>query len=113
MLSPRERGGGEVARFYTVTEPKRHPRGYTLYKVTARVSLPCGGRAEEEEEEERLAGGGKKEAAAAPPPPPLGPSAPIRGRHLPDCLGGGGCIVLFSSPFLSFWNCCARPSRDT
>ncbi|XP_054837748.1 ribosomal protein S6 kinase delta-1 isoform X1 [Eublepharis macularius] len=36
MISPRERGG-EVARFYTVTEPKRHPRGYTLYKVTARI----------------------------------------------------------------------------
>ncbi|XP_008124046.1 ribosomal protein S6 kinase delta-1 isoform X1 [Anolis carolinensis] len=36
MLSPRDRGG-EVARFYTVTEPKRHPRGYTLYKVTARI----------------------------------------------------------------------------
>lgn len=37
MISERDRGrGGEVARFYTVTEPKRHPRGYTLYKVTAR-----------------------------------------------------------------------------
>ncbi|XP_048346726.1 ribosomal protein S6 kinase delta-1 isoform X1 [Sphaerodactylus townsendi] len=36
MISPRDRGG-EVARFYTVTEPKRHPRGYTLYKVTARI----------------------------------------------------------------------------
>ncbi|XP_058021359.1 ribosomal protein S6 kinase delta-1 isoform X2 [Ahaetulla prasina] len=29
MISPRNRGG-EVARFYTVTEPKRHPRGYTI-----------------------------------------------------------------------------------
>jgi len=37
MLSPRERGG-ELARFYTVTEPRRHPRGHTVYKVTARVS---------------------------------------------------------------------------
>ncbi|XP_039215542.1 ribosomal protein S6 kinase delta-1 isoform X3 [Crotalus tigris] len=36
MISPRNRGG-EVARFYTVTEPKRHPRGYTVYKVTARI----------------------------------------------------------------------------
>uniref|UniRef100_A0A8D0HT52 Ribosomal protein S6 kinase C1 n=1 Tax=Sphenodon punctatus TaxID=8508 RepID=A0A8D0HT52_SPHPU len=36
MLSPRERGG-ELARFYTVTEPQRHPRGYTVYKVTARI----------------------------------------------------------------------------
>uniref|UniRef100_A0A669P306 non-specific serine/threonine protein kinase n=1 Tax=Phasianus colchicus TaxID=9054 RepID=A0A669P306_PHACC len=36
MLSPRERGG-ELARFYTVTEPRRHPRGHTVYKVTARI----------------------------------------------------------------------------
>ncbi|KAM6459642.1 ribosomal protein S6 kinase delta-1 isoform 3-T4 [Liasis olivaceus] len=36
MISPRSRGG-ELARFYTVTEPKRHPRGYTVYKVTARI----------------------------------------------------------------------------
>ncbi|XP_062427816.1 ribosomal protein S6 kinase delta-1 isoform X3 [Rhea pennata] len=36
MLSPRERGGG-LARFYTVTEPRRHPRGHTVYKVTARI----------------------------------------------------------------------------
>uniref|UniRef100_A0A8D2IHU0 Ribosomal protein S6 kinase delta-1 n=1 Tax=Varanus komodoensis TaxID=61221 RepID=A0A8D2IHU0_VARKO len=36
MRSSRERGG-DVARFYTVTDPKRHPRGYTLYKVTARI----------------------------------------------------------------------------
>lgn len=37
MLSPRERGA-DLARFYTVTEPRRHPRGHTVYKVTARVS---------------------------------------------------------------------------
>ncbi|KAM6217381.1 ribosomal protein S6 kinase delta-1 [Rhynchocyon petersi] len=36
MSSPRERGA-DLARFYTVTEPQRHPRGYTVYKVTARV----------------------------------------------------------------------------
>ncbi|NWJ06870.1 KS6C1 kinase, partial [Crypturellus undulatus] len=36
MLSPRERGAG-LARFYTVTEPRRHPRGHTVYKVTARI----------------------------------------------------------------------------
>ncbi|XP_052536932.1 ribosomal protein S6 kinase delta-1 isoform X2 [Tympanuchus pallidicinctus] len=36
MLSPRERGG-ELARFYTVTEPRRHPRGHTVYRVTARI----------------------------------------------------------------------------
>ncbi|XP_056344212.1 ribosomal protein S6 kinase delta-1 [Oenanthe melanoleuca] len=36
MLSPRERGA-ELARFYTVTEPRRHPRGHTVYKVTARI----------------------------------------------------------------------------
>ncbi|XP_070590533.1 ribosomal protein S6 kinase delta-1 isoform X3 [Erythrolamprus reginae] len=36
MIPSRNRGG-EVARFYTVTEPKRHPRGYTVYKVTARI----------------------------------------------------------------------------
>ncbi|NXN91496.1 KS6C1 kinase, partial [Rhinopomastus cyanomelas] len=35
-LGPRERGG-DVARFYTVTEPRRHPRGHTVYKVTARI----------------------------------------------------------------------------
>ncbi|XP_075781294.1 ribosomal protein S6 kinase delta-1 isoform X2 [Pelodiscus sinensis] len=28
---------GELARFYTVTEPQRHPRGHTVYKVTARI----------------------------------------------------------------------------
>ncbi|XP_075386390.1 ribosomal protein S6 kinase delta-1 isoform X4 [Tenrec ecaudatus] len=36
MSSPRE-PGADLARFYTVTEPQRHPRGYTVYKVTARV----------------------------------------------------------------------------
>ncbi|XP_059947099.1 ribosomal protein S6 kinase delta-1 isoform X2 [Mesoplodon densirostris] len=36
MTSPRERGA-DLARFYTVTEPQRHPKGYTVYKVTARV----------------------------------------------------------------------------
>ncbi|XP_072503959.1 ribosomal protein S6 kinase delta-1 isoform X3 [Notamacropus eugenii] len=36
MTSPRERPA-ELARFYTVTEPQRHPRGYTVYKVTARI----------------------------------------------------------------------------
>lgn len=56
MISPRNRGG-EVARFYTVTEPKRHPRGYTVYKVTARVSCLWGGQ-ESERERERERGGG-------------------------------------------------------
>ncbi|XP_030302924.1 ribosomal protein S6 kinase delta-1 isoform X4 [Calypte anna] len=32
MLSPRERSG-DLARFYTVTEPRRHPRGHTVYKI--------------------------------------------------------------------------------
>ncbi|NXU98099.1 KS6C1 kinase, partial [Cettia cetti] len=36
MLSPREHGA-DLARFYTVTEPRRHPRGHTVYKVTARI----------------------------------------------------------------------------
>uniref|UniRef100_A0A8C4PGH7 Ribosomal protein S6 kinase delta-1 n=1 Tax=Equus asinus TaxID=9793 RepID=A0A8C4PGH7_EQUAS len=36
MASPRERGA-DLARFYTVTDPQRHPRGYTVYKVTARI----------------------------------------------------------------------------
>ncbi|XP_033055658.1 ribosomal protein S6 kinase delta-1 isoform X4 [Trachypithecus francoisi] len=36
MTSYRERSA-DLARFYTVTEPQRHPRGYTVYKVTARV----------------------------------------------------------------------------
>uniref|UniRef100_A0A3B4AXL7 Uncharacterized protein n=1 Tax=Periophthalmus magnuspinnatus TaxID=409849 RepID=A0A3B4AXL7_9GOBI len=30
---------GELARFYTVTDPKKHKKGYTVYKVTARVSI--------------------------------------------------------------------------
>lgn len=41
MSSTRERGA-DLARFYTVTEPQRHPRGYTVYKVTARVSADVG-----------------------------------------------------------------------
>ncbi|KAM4814972.1 ribosomal protein S6 kinase delta-1-like isoform 3-T6 [Thomomys bottae] len=36
MTSPRGHSA-DLARFYTVTEPQRHPRGYTVYKVTARV----------------------------------------------------------------------------
>nr|XP_045012260.1 ribosomal protein S6 kinase delta-1 isoform X4 [Jaculus jaculus] len=36
MSSPRGRSA-DLARFYTVTEPRRHPRGHTVYKVTARV----------------------------------------------------------------------------
>ncbi|XP_014324690.1 ribosomal protein S6 kinase delta-1 [Xiphophorus maculatus] len=35
MISQRDRG--ELARFYTVTDPTRHQKGYTLYKVTARL----------------------------------------------------------------------------
>ncbi|XP_058468728.1 ribosomal protein S6 kinase delta-1 [Solea solea] len=35
MISQRDTG--ELARFYTVTEPKKHKRGYTVYKVTARI----------------------------------------------------------------------------
>lgn len=35
MISQRDRG--ELARFYTVTDPKKHQKGYTVYKVTARV----------------------------------------------------------------------------
>ncbi|KAL6096099.1 rps6kc1 [Pungitius sinensis] len=35
MISQRD--SGELARFYTVTDPKKHPKGYTLYKVTARI----------------------------------------------------------------------------
>uniref|UniRef100_A0A3B4AWW1 PX domain-containing protein n=1 Tax=Periophthalmus magnuspinnatus TaxID=409849 RepID=A0A3B4AWW1_9GOBI len=37
MISQREKG--ELARFYTVTDPKKHKKGYTVYKVTARVSI--------------------------------------------------------------------------
>ncbi|XP_004387580.1 ribosomal protein S6 kinase delta-1 isoform X2 [Trichechus manatus latirostris] len=36
MSAPRE-WSADLARFYTVTEPQRHRRGYTVYKVTARV----------------------------------------------------------------------------
>uniref|UniRef100_A0A8C6KND9 Ribosomal protein S6 kinase C1 n=1 Tax=Nothobranchius furzeri TaxID=105023 RepID=A0A8C6KND9_NOTFU len=35
MISQRERG--ELARFYTVTDPTKHQKGYTVYKVTARI----------------------------------------------------------------------------
>ncbi|XP_012988099.2 ribosomal protein S6 kinase delta-1 isoform X2 [Esox lucius] len=35
MISHREQG--ELARFYTVTDPKKHQKGYTVYKVTARI----------------------------------------------------------------------------
>nr|XP_020443572.1 ribosomal protein S6 kinase delta-1 [Monopterus albus] len=35
MISQRDRG--EFARFYTVTDPKKHQKGYTVYKVTARI----------------------------------------------------------------------------
>ncbi|XP_078085927.1 ribosomal protein S6 kinase delta-1 isoform X2 [Mustelus asterias] len=35
MLSQKNKG--ELARFYTITDPKRHRKGYTVYKVTARV----------------------------------------------------------------------------
>uniref|UniRef100_G3P735 Ribosomal protein S6 kinase polypeptide 1 n=1 Tax=Gasterosteus aculeatus TaxID=69293 RepID=G3P735_GASAC len=35
MISQRDRG--ELARFYTVTDPKKHPKGHTVYKVTARI----------------------------------------------------------------------------
>ncbi|XP_023610526.1 ribosomal protein S6 kinase delta-1 isoform X8 [Myotis lucifugus] len=36
MTSPRERGA-DLARFYTVTEPQRHPRATRCIRVTARV----------------------------------------------------------------------------
>uniref|UniRef100_A0A7N6B897 Ribosomal protein S6 kinase polypeptide 1 n=1 Tax=Anabas testudineus TaxID=64144 RepID=A0A7N6B897_ANATE len=35
MISQRDTG--ELARFYTVTDPKKHNKGYTVYKVTARI----------------------------------------------------------------------------
>ncbi|XP_029352593.1 ribosomal protein S6 kinase delta-1 isoform X3 [Echeneis naucrates] len=35
MISQRDRG--ELARFYTVTDPKKHQKGYTVYRVTARI----------------------------------------------------------------------------
>lgn len=62
MLSPRERGG-DLARFYTVTEPRRHPRGHTVYKVTARVS--------------------QRPAGPRPPPPP---PCRLPGRRPAPCL---------------------------
>ncbi|KAM8831883.1 ribosomal protein S6 kinase delta-1 isoform 2-T2 [Spinachia spinachia] len=37
-----QRGRGELARFYTVTDPKKHLKGYTVYKVTARSCVPHG-----------------------------------------------------------------------
>uniref|UniRef100_A0A3Q3WS08 PX domain-containing protein n=1 Tax=Mola mola TaxID=94237 RepID=A0A3Q3WS08_MOLML len=37
MISQRDRG--EYARFYTVTDPKKHQKGYTVYKVTARITV--------------------------------------------------------------------------
>lgn len=35
MISARDTG--ELARFYTVTDPTTHQKGYTVYKVTARI----------------------------------------------------------------------------
>ncbi|XP_006626141.3 ribosomal protein S6 kinase delta-1 isoform X1 [Lepisosteus oculatus] len=35
MISQRDKG--DLARFYTVTDPKKHQKGYTVYKVTARI----------------------------------------------------------------------------
>uniref|UniRef100_H3DG30 Ribosomal protein S6 kinase polypeptide 1 n=1 Tax=Tetraodon nigroviridis TaxID=99883 RepID=H3DG30_TETNG len=35
MISQRDKG--DLARFYTVTDPKKHHKGYTVYKVTARL----------------------------------------------------------------------------
>ncbi|CAM9311935.1 unnamed protein product [Lampetra planeri] len=35
MISQRDTG--ELARFYTVTDPKKHQKGFTVYKVTARI----------------------------------------------------------------------------
>ncbi|XP_075719438.1 ribosomal protein S6 kinase delta-1 [Rhinoderma darwinii] len=35
MISQRDKAG-DLARFYTVTDPRRHKRGFTIYKVTAR-----------------------------------------------------------------------------
>uniref|UniRef100_UPI00398E6BDD ribosomal protein S6 kinase delta-1 isoform X2 n=1 Tax=Pristiophorus japonicus TaxID=55135 RepID=UPI00398E6BDD len=32
-----QKNKGDLARFYTITDPKRHIKGYTVYKVTARV----------------------------------------------------------------------------
>ncbi|XP_053565160.1 ribosomal protein S6 kinase delta-1-like [Bombina bombina] len=35
MISQRDKG--DLARFYTVTDPRRHQKGFTIYKVTARI----------------------------------------------------------------------------
>eukprot|EP00079_Xenopus_tropicalis_P010145 XP_002934734.2 PREDICTED: ribosomal protein S6 kinase delta-1 [Xenopus tropicalis] len=35
MISHRDTG--DLARFYTVTDPRRHQKGFTIYKVTARI----------------------------------------------------------------------------
>ncbi|XP_039594029.1 ribosomal protein S6 kinase delta-1 [Polypterus senegalus] len=35
MISQRDKG--EFARFYTVSDPKKHQKGYTVYKVTGRI----------------------------------------------------------------------------
>ncbi|KAM4695147.1 ribosomal protein S6 kinase delta-1 [Discoglossus pictus] len=35
MISQRDTG--DLARFYTVTDPRRHQKGFTIYKVTARI----------------------------------------------------------------------------
>jgi len=37
MISARNKD--EIVRFYTVTDPTTHKKGYTVYKVTARVRL--------------------------------------------------------------------------
>ncbi|XP_044145400.1 LOW QUALITY PROTEIN: ribosomal protein S6 kinase delta-1 [Bufo gargarizans] len=36
MISQRDKAG-DLARFYTVTDPRRHQKGFTIYKVTART----------------------------------------------------------------------------
>ncbi|KAM3930038.1 ribosomal protein S6 kinase delta-1 [Leptodactylus fuscus] len=36
MISQRDKAG-DLARFYTVTDPRRHQKGFTIYKVTARI----------------------------------------------------------------------------
>ncbi|XP_063775133.1 ribosomal protein S6 kinase delta-1 [Pseudophryne corroboree] len=35
MISQRDRG--DLARFYTVTDPRKHQKGFTIYRVTARI----------------------------------------------------------------------------
>uniref|UniRef100_A0A8C5MJK0 Ribosomal protein S6 kinase C1 n=1 Tax=Leptobrachium leishanense TaxID=445787 RepID=A0A8C5MJK0_9ANUR len=35
MISQRDTG--DLARFFTVTDPRRHQKGFTIYKVTARI----------------------------------------------------------------------------